>query len=86
MGLRRDYSSVQIGRPAFQPHFNHAVGAYVRSDREFNDLLRSRGDEAQTVYTRVDPGDVPQPTVDDHILDEQAKIIHDKGIDPTCLT
>lgn len=85
MDLRRDYSTVQVGR-FFQPHYNHAVGAYVRSNREFNDLLRSRGDALETVYTRVDPGDVPQPTTDDAILETQARTIRDKRINPAELT
>jgi len=85
MALRRDYSSVQIGTRAFKPHFNHAVGAYVRTDREFDDLLRIRGDKAGSSYTRVDPGDVPTPSADDYILDDQARTIRDKNIDPTTL-
>jgi hypothetical protein len=85
MALRRDYSSVQIGTRAFRPHYNHAVGAYVRTDREFNDLLRAKGDEAGSAYTRVDPGDVPGTTQDDYILDAQARTIRDKGIDPSTL-
>jgi hypothetical protein len=82
----RDYSSIQFSANPFQPHFNHAVGAYVHSNREFNDLLSVRAEEAGTTYARVDPGDVPRPTLDDHIFDTQAKTIHDKRIDISDLT
>jgi predicted nucleic acid-binding Zn ribbon protein len=85
ISLRRDYSSVQFGSAAFTPHFNHAVGSYVSSSRQFDDLLRIRGDEAQATYTRVDPGDVPQPSKEDHILETQARTIRDRNIDPATL-
>lgn len=85
MGLRRDYTSVQFGR-AFVPHFNHSVGAFVSSNREFNDALKARGDEHGTTYTRVDPGDAPTPSRDTEILESQARTIRDKGINPAELT
>ena len=85
MALRRDYSSVQMGVGGFRPHFNHAVGHYVSSSREFNEQLKLAGEKAGTAYTRVDPGDMPQPVQDDHILESQARTIHDKKIDPTTL-
>lgn len=86
MALRRDYSSVQMGMGGFRPHFNHAVGSYVSSSRDFDEKLKLAGEDAQTTYTRVDPGDVPRPTQDDHIFDTQARTIHDKGINPAELT
>lgn len=83
--VQRDYTTVQFGSSPFKPHFNHAVGAYVTSNREFNDLLSVRGDEAGTTYSRVDPGDIDRPNVDDHIFDTQARTIHDKRINPADL-
>lgn len=83
---RRDFSSVRFGVSAFQPHFNHAVGAYVNSDREFSDMLKIRAEQntvrtgAEHSYVRVDPGDLPTPTKDDHMFETQAKTIADKGI------
>lgn len=32
--------SVEFGKPTFQPHYNHAVGKFVRSQREFDDALK----------------------------------------------
>lgn len=71
-----------MGVGAFRPHFNHAVGGYVTSSREFDNLLKLKAEQAGTTYTRVDPGDVPQPTHDTEVLDTQAKTIHDKRINP----
>lgn len=86
MALRRDYSSVQIGVRNFRPHFNHAVGSYVSSSREFDEQLKIAGEKVGTTYTRVDPGDVPQPNLDTDILETQAKTIRDRNIDPLSLT
>lgn len=83
--IGRDFSSVRIGSNTFQPHFNHAVGAYVSSSREFDDMLKIRGEEAGSDYTRIDPGDMPRPTKDDHIFDTQAKTIRDRNINPADL-
>lgn len=85
MALRRDYSSVQVGGRSFKPHFNHAVGAYVSTSREFDEHLKIRAEQAQSSYTRVDPGDVPTPSSDTEILDTQMKTITDKRINPTTL-
>ena len=85
MALRRDYSSVQMGTRSFRPHFNHAVGSFVQTSREFDEQLKIAGEMAGTSYTRIDPGDMPRPTTDDAIFDTQAKTIRDKGIDPTTL-
>jgi hypothetical protein len=54
----------------------------VDSPRQFDDMLKLRGEESGSTYTRVDPGDVPQPTVDDQILETQARTIRDKRINP----
>ena len=83
--LGRDYSSVQFGPSAFQPHFNHAVGAYVSSSQEFDDMLKVRSEEAGSTISRIDPGDMPRPTADDGIFDTQARTIREKNIDPASL-
>ena len=80
--IGRDYSSVRMGLPVFQPHFNHAVGEYVTSPGHFDKLLKMRGEQAGTTYTRIDPGDMPRPTKDDHMFDTQMKTIRDKNINP----
>jgi hypothetical protein len=85
MSLKRDYSTVQIGQRTFRPHFNHAVGAYVSSDRQFNNLLSLRGEQAGTTFSRVDPGDIPRPTSDDYIFDDQQRTIMDRHINPADL-
>lgn len=82
---RRYYGSVQLGVSTFKPHFNHAVGEYVSSSRHFDDALKRAGEVAGSEYTRLDPGDQPRPTTDDHIFDTQAKTIRDRGIDPASL-
>ena len=83
--VRRDYSTVQIGVRAFKPHFNHAVGSYVSTSKEFDQLLRLKAEQAQSTYTRLDPGDTPTPTVDTQIFDDQMKTITDRGINPSTL-
>jgi hypothetical protein len=83
--LGRDYSSVQFGRPAFRPHFNHAVGAYVESSQQFDDLLAHHSERNGSPITRVDPGDVPEPKRDTDILDAQARTIRDRNINPLSL-
>lgn len=86
MALRRDYTSVQVGMGAFRPHFNHAVGAYVSSSRQFDDLLKAHSESNGSELTRVDPGDVPTPSHDTEILETQARTIRDKNINPAELT
>lgn len=81
----RDFTSVQIGQSGFRPHFNHAVGSYVTSSRHFDEQLKIKAEIAGSEFTRVDPGDQPRPTQDDHIFDTQMKTIRDKGIDPASL-
>jgi hypothetical protein len=83
--IGRDYSSVQFGGGLFKPHFNHAVGSYVSSSRDFDEKLKIKGEEAGTTFGRLDPGDQPRPTVDDHIFDTQMKTIRDNNIDPGSL-
>lgn len=77
-------------KSSFIPHFNHAVGAHVSSDREFNDLLKIRSEEntlrtgTEHNYTRIDPGDSPEPTKDTAIFETKAKLLRDTGqVTPT---
>lgn len=43
---------------AFQPHFNHAVGQYVRTKAEFSDALKVLSDK-QTARTGIPHNYVP---------------------------
>lgn len=83
--------TVQLGTPAFHPHFNHAVGEYVSNDAQFRDALK-RGSERNTLATGMDhdyephyPGDIPAPTSDTEILETRARFIHDNDINPASL-
>ena len=76
--LRRDYSNVRFGRPAFQPHFNHAVGQYVSTDREFRDALKRGGEAAESTYEPIYPGDRPAP--DHEIIETSNRVTRDKGL------
>lgn len=78
----RDYSSIGFKADAVKPHFNHAVGAYVNNSRDFDEKLKIRAEESNSYYTRVDPGDIPDPGGDSEsaaILETQAKTLHDRG-------
>lgn len=86
MALRRDYTSVQMGMGAFRPHFNHAVGAYVETSKQFDDLLKYHSERNGSQLTRIDPGDAPTPHKDTEILETQARTIRDKNINPAELT
>lgn len=75
-------STLQLSpTPAFAPHFNHAVGKYVTSDRHFRDEL-SRASERASETLGIDhnfearyPGDIPAPPHSgaDGVLDTRAK-------------
>ena len=74
---------------AFQPHFNHAVGAYVTTEQQFKDTLSRRAEE-NTIQTGTyhnyemrDPGELTQTPYPDHddILNTRARIIHDGNPD-----
>lgn len=51
----------------FQPHFNHSVGEFVQSKRDFLDKLNRKADiqtEAlgyEQKYSMIEPGDVSPP-------------------------
>lgn len=81
---KRDYSTIQLGSSSFKPHFNHAVGAFVSNSRQFDDLLKLRSEQnslrtgTDHNYTRIDPGESPRPTADDHIFEVQEKAWRDK--------
>lgn len=79
--LRRNYATVQLnGRPAFQPHFNHAVGQWVESKSQFESELKRGAEKAgSNEYVPIYPGDIPRPTKDDHVFDDTARKLHDSG-------
>ena len=84
--LKRDYSSVHLGgTPAFQPHFSHTVGRYVSNDREFRDELKRGSDMTGGNHEPVYPGDIARPTKDDHVFEQRAKIIRDRGLNESDL-
>lgn len=83
--IRRDYSTIQIGGGGFDPHFNHAVGAYVDSSRDFDEKLKIRGEQAGSTFVRIDPGDMPRPTKEDEVFDTRERTIHDMNINPESL-
>lgn len=79
--LRRKFS-VNVAS-TFKPHFNNAVGQYVRNEQEFRDALK-RGSEQQSErtgmehnYTPIDPRDM-KPAGDGSGAEESAKAWHDK--------
>lgn len=88
--LRKLFRSVKIGgrlngRFAFQPHYNYAVGSFVRTDREFrtklSDAAKRQSDEleAEHTYTPVYPGDLPSPppNVDSNAIESSLRTQHD---------
>lgn len=85
--MKRLYTSVQINASSpFQPHFNHSVGEFVSSRRDFENQLK-RKSEQQSERTGIDhnyqpvlPGDMPQPKKDDAIFEERNKHVRDKNL------
>jgi hypothetical protein len=80
---------VQIrSTPAFQPHFNHSVGRYVSSSRDFDEALHVGAEEANSSYTRIDPGDFASitPDRDTEIIETQARTHRDMGLTPPSTT
>lgn len=72
--------------PAFQPHYNHSVGAYVNNQREYEDKLKYHADynsEATGIthtYEPRLPGDVPLPYPDadsGQAWEDRTKLIKD---------
>lgn len=64
--MKRVYSASVL--TAFQPHFNHSVGKYVRSMREFKDALNQGSDEMSNRlghehrYVPLESGEAPGVT------------------------
>lgn len=77
-GIQQRRWSVNYPAP-FTPHFNHSIGSYVTSSRDFDEKLKARGEESGTTFSRLDPGDMPRPTTDDGIFDTQMKTLTDRG-------
>ena len=46
---RRDFSSVHLAPQSFRPHFNIALGQYVRTDQEFRDGLKRASEHESQV-------------------------------------
>lgn len=63
----------------FQAHFNHSIGQWVTSSRDFDEKLKIVGEQNGSQLTRIDPGDQPRPTTDDGIFDTQARTLREKG-------
>lgn len=83
--MKKNWRAVQLrGAPAFQPHFNHAVGRYVSSSRDFDEALRRGAEEQNTTYNRIDPGDYKsiEPTTHTEALEVSAKVKRDRGLTP----
>ena len=73
------YKTIQFSPLTFQPHFNHSVGAYVNTDREFRDELK-RCSERNSIATGTDHnyeprynGDLKPITSADSVLDTRAR-------------
>src|SRR4051812_21564319 len=82
---KRDYSTVQLSRPTFVPHFNHTVGEHVSSSRDFDNALKRKSEEQSErtgmdhSYARLDPGDMPQPTGESEIYETRGKFLRDNA-------
>lgn len=65
--VRRYTPPATLRSQTFEPHYNHSVGAFVQSRRDFTDALKRGSDEASEVtgvthnYRPADPRDIPQP-------------------------
>lgn len=67
--------------PAFQPHYNWSVGAYVENDKAYRDELK-RASERNCVATGIDhdyqpryPGDLPAGDTT-----STEKLLHDSAV------
>ena len=76
----------------FRPHFNHSVGRYVTSQRQFNDALKHASD-ANSLTTGTDhnyqPVDITDPRAcgaTDEGLEHTAKVKRDSGVTPPSTT
>lgn len=56
--MYRDYSSVQLARPAMQEHLNTTTGTVVRTMSQFEDDLKRKSEEA-TLRTGIEHKFVP---------------------------
>ncbi|HXA31504.1 MAG TPA: hypothetical protein VNV87_04535 [Acidimicrobiales bacterium] len=74
--------SVSLVIPAFRPHFNHSVGKYVSTSRDFDEALRRGAEEQNSSYSRIDPGDYASltPSTDTEIIETQARNLHDRRV------
>ena len=70
----------------FQPHFNHSVGRYVRSQQDFNEGLKAASEEASR--PRIDPATGRITQVDHKFTpieagDTKALGVTDEGLETT---
>jgi hypothetical protein len=75
---------VNLHVPAFRPHFNHAVGRYVSSSRDFDEALARGAEEQNTSYSRLDPGDYESitPDSDTEAIESSRRAYRDAGLTP----
>lgn len=84
---KRDYSTVNLrSLTAFHPHFNAAVGKFVRTESEFKSALSRCSDTnslltgADHKYESVDLMDREPTNKDMDIMDTKARILRDRGL------
>lgn len=82
-GCRIKSVSFPANNPTFAPHYNHAVGRWVTSDRDFRDALKQASD-ANSEATGMEhnyepryPGDVASVPYreSDGVLDDRGRAI-----------
>jgi putative FmdB family regulatory protein len=77
--------SIAVQRPMHE-HFNHTVGQVVSSNRQFDNLLKQKSDEAtertgiEHRFVRHDPGDAKAIGVTDAGLDDSNKARRAQGL------
>jgi putative FmdB family regulatory protein len=77
--------SIAVQRPMHE-HFNPTVGQVVSSNRQFDDLLKQKSDEAtertgiEHRFVRHDPGDAKAIGVTDAGLDHSNKVRRAQGL------
>lgn len=55
--------TIAVRMDHFTPHYNHSVGKYVRSDRDYRDALR-RASDTQSAVTGIDADYQPVDLLD----------------------
>ena len=70
--------------PAFKPHFNYAVGKFVRTDKEFRDELK-RCAERNSIATGTDHDYQPRYGSDLQPIREADQVLEDRARNLTAL-